>query len=181
MFNIRPIEEHDLEFVNETRNASREFLHDNSYFTFTDTVDWFLAKKPRWYIIELPLEEFEKYFTVTEVINNTGKPLMMKLGYFRTKKINSRIMEIGADIHPHFQGKGFGKKAYSEFISNIFELRVENITLEVLANNTRAYSLYRSLGFNVNNESMPIEIIRGRERILSISMELTKEDWNARS
>lgn len=164
MFNIRPITEDDLGFVNVVRNQSREFLHDNREFSLDDTYYWYRTTKPKWFIINL--EDYN---------------LDMPIGYFRTKKLNSRIIEIGADIDPYFQGKGFGKKAYIQFINYLFnEKKYQDITLEVLANNTKAYSLYRSLGFNVNNESMPIEIIRGRERILSISMELSKEDWNAR-
>lgn len=168
MLYLRPIESKDLLFVNQVRNSCREFLHNQQEFSMQDTIEWFVNTKPQWYMIDI----------VTWEGIATGPD--ETAGYIRTEKHGTGL-QIGMDLAEEYRGRGIAKHAYRQFISWAFEQGHSYITLDVLASNTRAYTLYRSLGFTVNYDSLPVEIERGRERILSITMDLTKEDWNERT
>lgn len=157
---FRGMTEEDLPWFNKVRNESREFLHDNREFTLEQTQEWFKS---------LPAD---RYYTVIHY----GQ---FRIGYFRFRKYSKTCIEIGADLDKTYQGRGHARRAYIEMINLLFKEGAECITLEVLANNTRAYTLYRSLGFGVNGDSLITDVIRGRERIASLVMDLNKENWNA--
>lgn len=165
---FRLIESKDLPFVNRVRNSCREFLHNSQEFSMQETIEWFVNTKPVWYMIDV------------QDITHDGLALSRNsgtVGYIRTEEHGTGL-QIGMDLEESFRGKGLAKRAYKQFITWAFEQGYHYLTLDVLASNTRAYTLYRSLGFKVNSDSQPVEVQRGRERVLSITMDLTKEDWN---
>ena len=168
---IRPIESKDLLFVNRVRNTCKEFLHNQQEFSMQETIEWFVNKKPEWYMIDAQDVTLDGF----ALSRNSGT-----VGYIRTEKHGTGL-QIGMDLDEQFRGKGLAKAAYKKFISWAFDKGHSYLTLDVLASNTRAYTLYRSLGFTVNYDSLPVEIERGRERILSITMDLTKEEWHERT
>ena len=66
----------------------------------------------------------------------------------RQKHRNSHIMYLGGvAIHPHYFGKGFGKKMMLEII-NICKIKsVSRVELSVDTHNLKAIKLYKSVGF----------------------------------
>lgn len=135
----------DLPFLNEIRNESREFLHDNSYYSLEDTYNWFIETNPEFYIIyddDIPI------------------------GYFRTSNLTKESIYIGCDIHKDHRGKGIGYKAYLEFMPFIAKKHnLKKLKLEVLSSNERAFNLYKKLGFKI------IEELKSRDDLKSIIME----------
>ena len=127
MFRLRKMQECDVAFFNQTRNECREFLHDNSYYTYDQSLDWFKSKNPNFYIFEL---------------NNE------KIGYFRTSVNEDNELYIGADINIKHRGKGHAKEGYQMFFEILKEeYGARDLYLEVFESNTRAYNLYKKLGF----------------------------------
>lgn len=157
-YRFTTMQHEDLPFFNEVRNLSREFLHDNSEYTLEETESWFSGTKPSFFII---WKDFRK------------------IGYFRTSNLSkkNKNIYIGADLHPDFRGKGHGYSSYIEFINNVFEKNdTHKISLEVLATNQVAISLYKKLGF-IHEGCKRQEVSRGDEFIDSNIMSLLREEW----
>lgn len=124
----------DVSFVNEVRNHAAQFLHDNRTFQEAETLAWFLSGPDVCYWI----------------INFRDD----RIGYFRATPQMPSVIQIGADLHPHWQGRGLAKAAYSRFAAEVLlPLGFEKATLRVLKSNARALSLYRALGFEEVSET----------------------------
>lgn len=150
---FRPVEAKDAEFINEVRNASREWLHDNSYYTIDNTKEW--IKDCAWWIVEYNQEP---------------------VGYFRISEFD-RQMYLGMDLHPKHRGKGIAYEAYQLFISKLFTNESLNkISLEVLSHNHIAISLYEKIGF-VKEGVKRQEVYRNGEWLDSIIMSILREEW----
>lgn len=120
----------DLATFNSIRNNSREFLHDSSWFSLNDTIDWFEHQTDLYYAIR----------------TREGK----MVGYFRTSDWDrkNKTVCIGADIDPEYRGKGIAKQSYPYFMRHLFDKHsMRKVWLEVLSFNERAIGLYNSLGF----------------------------------
>lgn len=91
---LRELSVKDLPFLLEVRNdeTTRVNLENDSVFTLAQCEEWFLGKKPKWYIIE---------------IAGNG------VGYIRTNGD-----EIGIDIHPHYRRKGYAREAYKLYLKD---------------------------------------------------------------
>jgi RimJ/RimL family protein N-acetyltransferase len=127
MLTIRPMEEFDVKFFNETRNECKDFLHDNSSYSFNDSLNWFRNTKPKFYILERNDE---------------------KIGYFRTKINENNEFYVGADINIKYRGMGYAKESYQMFFDLLkAEFNLKEVYLEVFESNERAHSLYKKLGF----------------------------------
>tara|TARA_R110000851_G_scaffold113983_4_gene238868 strand:+ start:1728 stop:2162 length:435 start_codon:yes stop_codon:yes gene_type:complete len=121
------MEKEDIPFFNEVRNECNEWLHNPSFYTLEESLSWFDQNKNPFFVCEVD-----------------GK----KIGYFRTSNWENFSCYIGMDIHKNFRGKKLAVPAYKAFMDMLN--RIYNIylfKLEVLAKNTRAYSLYVKLGF----------------------------------
>lgn len=149
MITYRPLTEEDLEFFNATRNECREFLHDNREFTLDQTKEWFKSLKPH-----------QKYYIITNGVN--------LLGYIRAIEYSETSWEIGMDLAEKYRGLGVAKNMYRKFMED--HPSVEFWGLEVLANNIRAYNLYRQLGFEINEDVLVKEIEREGRLIPSLCM-----------
>ena len=140
----------DLPFLIEVRNECRDMLHCNKEFNLRDAIKWFAGLPPEHYYL---------------LIKSDG----VAIGYFRIKEmlpfgIYARL-EIGADLHKDFRGKGLAVAAYKL----LFETYAEHVfELELLSFNLLAYNLYRKLGFM--SASCPMEIEREGRLIPSIRM-----------
>lgn len=157
---IRKMLKEDLSFFNETRNLVRNYLHNNETFTLEQTNSWF--------------EENREDFFIIENENNM-------IGYFRTSNnsIKNKSIMIGADIHPHFQGNGYAKVAYSQFLNLLFEEKGYNkVYLEVLSFNIRAKNLYEKLGFKTEGIKRE-EIFRDGQYLDSICMSILRREYYA--
>ena len=151
---IKPLKEEDLEFLNEVRNECREFLHDNREFTLEETKAWFKdTKKTR---------KDVKFF----IIYFKDEICKYNIGYFRTRRVSHDTWKVGMDLHKAMRGKGYARTAYNKLFKKFPEVRYWE--LSVLGNNTRAYTLYRSLEFEPVGSVKDVE--RGRELIPSINM-----------
>jgi RimJ/RimL family protein N-acetyltransferase len=152
----------DLPFLCNVRNAyAKEFLHDSRTFTLIESISWFEAMNPNFWIIWLNEE---------------------RIGYFRLSnwsKENHNIY-IGADIHPNFTGKGLGYSSYKNFMKFLFSkdssYNLNKISLEVLSTNSRAYHLYKKLGF-VEEGRKREEVLKENTYIDSIIMSMLKKDF----
>ena len=91
---LKKIKVEDLKFLLDVRNddSTRNFLENDSIFTYEECLNWFKTNNPLWFIIEVD-----------------NKPV----GYIRTNG-----SEIGCDIHPNFRRMGFAKEAYQEYLKN---------------------------------------------------------------
>jgi len=159
MVTFRKLEYTDLQFLNEVRNSFAEnFLHDSRTFTLRETEAWFQFSEPDFWII---LKDEER------------------IGYFRLSnysKANKNIY-IGADLHSNFHGKGYALEAYREFMQFLFkEYNLHKISLEVLATNTRAFNLYKRLGFIVEGTKRQ-EVLKGTTFVDSIIMSILKDEF----
>ena len=159
---IKPLKEEDLPFLNEVRNEAREFLHDNREFTLEETQAWFKDMKQN--------RKDLMFFLVYLKDANTG--LKQRVGYFRTRRLAHDTWEVGMDIHKDLRGKGYARMAYNKMFKKFPEVRYWE--LSVLGNNTRAYTLYKSLGFETCAGVIE-DVKRGRELIPSIDMVKTIE------
>lgn len=159
LISLREMTEYDLEFFVEVRNScAKDYLHDSRTFTVAEAKEWWVNNKNEYYIILF------------------GD---VKIGYFRTSnysKENGNIY-IGADLHEDWRGQGLSYVAYQQFIPFMFEYRnLHKISLEVLATNTIAISLYRKLGF-VEEGRKRDEVFKNGFYIDSIIMSIIKEEY----
>ena len=92
--NLRELTISDLPFLLEVRNdeTTRVNLENDSVFTLAQCEEWFLVRKPKWYIIEID--------------GNS-------VGYIRTNGV-----EVGIDIHPDFRRKGYAREAYKLYLKD---------------------------------------------------------------
>lgn len=91
---LRSLSIWDLPFLLEVRNddSTRFNLENDSVFTLEQCVEWFLDKRPNWYIIEID--------------GNS-------IGYIRTNGD-----EVGIDVHPDFRRKGYAREAYELYLKD---------------------------------------------------------------
>lgn len=149
--NFRQMEFSDIENFLEIRNSSREFLHNNNLFTFSESKKWFVETNPVFFILQF---------------NNK------MIGYFRTSNWSEDSLYIGCDIDPKYRNMGLGHLSYIKFINFLQnKFNIKNVKLEVLSNNDRAKHLYEKLGFKVIGVSNN-KILRDGKEIESIIMEL---------
>lgn len=92
--NLRQLSISDLPFLLEVRNdeTTRVNLENDSVFTLAQCEEWFLIRKPKWYIIEID--------------DNS-------VGYIRTNGV-----EVGIDIHPNYRRKGYAREAYKLYLKD---------------------------------------------------------------
>lgn len=92
--NLRELSISDLPFLLEVRNdeTTRVNLENDSVFTLAQCEEWFLFRKPKWYIIEID--------------DNS-------VGYIRTNGV-----EVGIDIHPNYRRKGYAREAYKLYLKD---------------------------------------------------------------
>ena len=91
---LRKLTVDDLSFLLEVRNdeSTRNFLENDSVFTYDDCKSWFESNNPLWFIIEIDEES---------------------VGYIRTNGD-----EVGCDIHPNFRKKGYARQAYNLYLED---------------------------------------------------------------
>lgn len=92
--NLRELSISDLPFLLEVRNneTTRVNLENDSVFTLAQCEEWFLVRKPKWFIIEID--------------GNS-------VGYIRTNGV-----EVGIDIHPNYRRKGYAREAYKLYLKD---------------------------------------------------------------
>jgi RimJ/RimL family protein N-acetyltransferase len=157
---IRKVKIEDIEQINQIRNDSSEWLHDNTKFTLSQTLEWFNKNKPDWW----------------SIVDDDNSAV---IGYFRLSNWSSKNKNIyiGADIRPDFRGKGLGYRAYLSFMKFLFiERDLHKITLEVIESNNRAHGLYKKLGF-IEEGKKRQEVERGDIWEDSIIMSILKYEF----
>ena len=133
--NFSILRHEDLPFFIEVRNSVRLNLHDPREFSLEEAVEWFSRTEVKYWVISLE---------------------STKVGYFRLSKLSDLSWQIGADIHPIYQGKGIASVAYPLFIDEIVRVIDPQpifLNLRVLVNNSKAFSLYKKLGFEVVDQT----------------------------
>ena len=133
-FTFSPLCQGDLEFFNEVRNSASQYLHDQRTFTLDETKQWFEERQQTNYWL----------------VRFGNQPV----GYFRTKVLDTRNWEIGADLHESFRGQGLARLMYQKFAQEILTANsVSKCSLKVLRSNPRAIHIYGTLGFLVTAET----------------------------
>lgn len=158
---FRPLTEDDLAFLLSVRNECHKFLHDERRFTLEEAVAWFWKNKPEYWLILLG---------------------GARIGYFRmTDRCDQhRRAVVGADLHKDFRGQGLGHTAWCKFLEFVFtSLDLHKVSLEVLATNERAISLYRKLGFQLDGVKRQ-DIYRDGRWIDSFIMSVLRSEWRNR-
>ena len=154
MISFRPLSRDDVPFLTEVRNeCAEQYLHTSSKFSVDDAYKWFDTNKPMFYTI---------------LYND------VKIGYFRVTNYSevNRNLYIGADLHKDYRGKGLAYEAYRLFIPFVIKkYNLHKVSLEVLANNIRAYNLYVKLGF-VNEGVKRQEVYKNGDFVGSIVMSI---------
>jgi len=125
---VRLMTIHDVPFYNCVRNECCEYLHDPTTYTLPQAYEWFSKNLNPFFMYEL---------------NNET------IGYFRTSDWTKDSCYIGMDIHKDYRGRKLAVSAYTEMIEHIKTnyTDIQTLNLEVLSHNTRAYNLYKKLGF----------------------------------
>ena len=92
--NLRELSISDLPFLLEVRNneTTRINLENDSVFKLAQCEEWFLVRKPKWFIIEIDSN---------------------RVGYIRTNGV-----EVCIDIHPDFRRKGYAREAYKLYLKD---------------------------------------------------------------
>lgn len=145
----------DLEFLLEVRNKVRHNLHNNSEFSISETRNWFKNLSEQKYVI----------------CQTTLGP--KNIGYFRFSLIEEDNLQVGLDLHPLNQGKGFGTSLYLCLKNHwIIPKKIKKLSLRVLSFNKIAIKLYLKMGFKLISQT---EIIRESEIINDYYMELEIE------
>lgn len=133
--NVRLMVKSDLEQVLKIRNDpdTYNFLHTPKAFSLEDANSWFDKDSPIWYVIE------------AHII----------VGYMRTSNWNyvDRSLWIGCDIDKDFRRQGIAFTAYNRFLDMLRKAGWNTAKLSVLKTNTKAFNLYKKLGFDTYEET----------------------------
>lgn len=151
-YNFRLLQKSELQWFVELRNSVSKNLHDTRVFTKEDALIWFENNSGNYWVILFQSK---------------------KIGYFRLIKCDCGIYQIGADISPEYQGKGFGYQSYLYFARNILrQMNITWVSLRVKKENKIAIKLYTKLGFKpvnvVNQGDADIVMISSVDNILSL-------------
>ena len=94
-------------------------------------------------LIAQSLQKIEGIFSIF-----TGQEFV---GLIQKIKLEDKNLHIGRFlIAPHKQGKGIGRKAFQDFVQEMFENEeIESISLTVFESNQRAKNLYQKEGFEI--------------------------------
>ena len=94
-------------------------------------------------LIAQSLQKIEGIFSIF-----TGQEFV---GLIQKIKLEDKNLHIGRFlIAPHKQGKGIGRKAFQDFVQEMFENEeIESISLTVFESNQRARDLYQKEGFEI--------------------------------
>ena len=129
-FRIYQIEEIDFGWLNECRNLVRGYLHNSNYFTKEETFNFLLDNKHNYWIVSL---DDNRIAYIRSVIDYKSKVIM-----------------IGLDIHPDYQGKKYSKHIYRKFMKMMYDkYDIKSYYLRVLKFNSKAINLYLTYGFVV--------------------------------
>jgi ribosomal-protein-alanine N-acetyltransferase len=71
------------------------------------------------------------------------------VGYIIFWLIGDEAQINNVAVHPDYQGKGYGERLMRYALEQLREYRAHFVTLEVRVSNTRAFNLYKKLGFSV--------------------------------
>jgi len=119
----------DIDFFNEVRNLSTNFLHDKTKYSIEDNISWFKSTNPT-------------YFIATD----DGE----KIGYIRTSNWKTDSVYVGMDIHPKYRGLGYANNLYELLFEKLkTEYKLSKVYLEVLTSNKRAINIYNKLNFTI--------------------------------
>lgn len=135
-FTFRDIEKQDIEWARLLHNDSEvlSMLTDPSIVSPEQQIEWF--KKLR------KSESSRRLVVEDEYMN--------KVGLIRLDQIDYHNLNVcvGMDICKEFRGQGYAKPIYKELFKYLFDKEFFNrLWLLVAEYNTKAYSIYKALGF----------------------------------
>lgn len=137
-FDLWPAEtlEH-AEYMRRVRNECRQFMtRDTREISREDQIAWFQA---------LDRDTTRPFFGLAIDIKN-GVASGDVLAYGLVRLIDNRWW-ISGGVLPEWRGHGYGRKLFEALTSIVNDGMHRTCWLEVRASNTRAYNLYRALGY----------------------------------
>jgi RimJ/RimL family protein N-acetyltransferase len=137
MVYIRSIEEGDLQFLAECRNAMStwKYLGTIDFTNKIKQLEWWKASS---------LDKSKSYFILCSFADDT------RIGFVRMDEIDhfNKSIRIGGDIHPDFRKQGWGTRMYHLLLNYCFDqLNMHRVWLFVLHYNDKAIGLYEKMGF----------------------------------
>lgn len=149
---LRPLEEHDLEFLCEVRHHPQTLphLHDPRTFSLEEAREWFFERAPQWLVVEAA---------------------SARVGYVRISDMDRPrgTLKVGMDVHPSYRRKGIATSAYECLFRRLRREGWKRVWLEVLADNLAARALYEKLGFDYDPRRQRV-VQRGETELESLAM-----------
>ena len=156
MIDLRPITKEDVKEIKNWPPYSDEFAQMDYALREHGWLDEFISR-PKTFIC---IAELDKQIVGYSLLSITAEG----------------AAEFRIAIHPHWTGKGVGRKvAFATLEAGFRKLNVDQIYLIVRKNNLHAAKLYESIGFALTGES--VHMIMG-EYIDFNDMVMTKEKFN---
>ncbi|MEW8973143.1 MAG: GNAT family N-acetyltransferase [Tissierellaceae bacterium] len=133
---IRPLELRDVYYMRNWGYHTNPLLGDYNFPLMTDN------QIKKWYEIKTH-SLFNKYFAVV----NEDDILIGYMGIKDIKRIK-RESTLGIVFDPNYIEQGYGTETLKYFLRYYFtEMKMRRMYLEVAEFNTRAYTVYRKMGF----------------------------------
>ena len=175
MFNLRYIDESDLDFITDIRQDP-EVQSNVGTLLFTNK-----EKQKQWFS-NLCKDESRMYLILesTQMFENK-KDATVKIGYVRMTDIDhkNKSVCVGGDIEYCYRGRKYGKEMYKLIFDLCFnQLGMNRVWLLVLETNERAKHLYERMGFKEEGRQRKA-IYKNGKYIDYIMMSILKEEYNA--
>lgn len=173
LISFRKIDRCDLTKLLQMLNATWAGRHNVPFMNTLDQDKWF----------ERVTADDRKMFLMASglVFHGDGKPVREIVGLYKIQNIDwiNRTADIGRDIFPEHQGKGFGTSVLDAGNDFAFEmLGLNRLDTEILVTNTAAHAIALKCGF-VEEGLRREAIYRGGKWVDSRFYGMLRSDWDA--
>jgi len=135
---IRPVEERDLDQINEIYNWHSE----NGFSTF-GTVEP-LEKRKEWF------KRFDSPKHIALVTEENGKITGVTCSFaYRGGGVFANTIETSIYLHPDWMGKGLGSKLYRALFESLKDKGVHRVVVGIALPNEGSVAIHKKLGFEV--------------------------------
>jgi len=164
---FRPIEKADLQVLLDIHNSTQVFLNLASIdmSDYNGQVAWWES---------INRNKTDKRYAI--VMAQNPEEIIGRLRIQNIDRQNQNC-EVGLDIHPKFQGQGYGKKSYDMLLEFLFlHFNMNMVYLKVADFNPNAKKLYHKVGF-VQTGYFPSYFYRHGKYWDYLIMSMTREQF----
>ena len=134
---IRPVEEKDLEQINEIYNWHSE----NGFSTFCDPEP--LSKRHEWF------RRFDSPRHIALISEENGRVTGVTCSFaYRGGGVFKDTVETSIYLHPDSMGKGLGSKLYSELFNRLEGTGIHRVVVGIAIPNEGSVGIHRKFGFD---------------------------------